>query len=260
MKNKLLFLMLIGVSFFSYSQTKSSGTVSLNSVSGASLSVKIDLNQASSLATITMVGPSNKWFSIGFNSTTMARNTDCITYGTSLLDQYLPGGQNQPTTDTTNNLTLVSNSVSGSTRTVVLTRPLSTGDAKDYTFNYNTISSTNLNIIWAIGPDTNVANQHDYFNAQNLTFSVLGNESFPTLENLTISPNPSNGIFNISNTNLIQLSKIKIFDTNAKLIKEIAILENQTNISLDLTNLSKGLYFVELSNDNDKTIKKIEIN
>ena len=258
MKNKLLFLMLIGVSFFSYSQTKSSGTVSLNSVSGASLSVKIDLDQTNSLATITLVGPSNKWFSIGFNVTAMDRNTDCITYGTSLLDQYLPGGQNQPTTDTTNNLTLVSNTVSGTTRTVVLTRPLSTGDAKDYTFSYSSISS--LNIIWAIGPDTNVAHQHSHFNTQNLTFSVLGNESFSTLEDLTISPNPSNGIFNISNTNLIQLSKIKIFDTNAKLIKELTILENQTNIALDLTNLSKGLYFVELSNDNDKTVKKIEIN
>lgn len=258
MKNKLLFLLLIGVSFFSNAQTKSSGTVALSSVSGASLSVKIDLDQTNSLATITLVGPSNKWFSIGFNVTAMDRNTDCITYGSSLLDQYLPGGKNQPTTDTTNNLTLVSNTVSGTTRTVVLTRPLSTGDSKDYTFTYSSISS--LNIIWAIGPDTNVANQHDYFNAQTLTFSVLGNESFLTLENLTISPNPSNGIFNISNTNLIQLSKIKIFDTNAKLIKELAILENQTNIALDLTNLSKGLYFVELSNDNDKTVKKIEIN
>ena len=259
MKNKLLFLLLIGVSFFSNAQTKSSGTVALSSVSGASLSVKIDLDQTNSLATITLVGPSNKWFSIGFNVTAMDRNTDCITYGASLLDQYLPGGHNQPITDTTNsNLKIESNSVVGAIRTLVVSRPLSTGDAKDYTFIYNTIS--NLNIIWAIGPDTNVANEHSYFNTQNLTFSVLGNESFPTLENLTISPNPSNGIFNISNTNLIQLSKIKIFDTNAKLIKELAILENQTNIALDLTNLSKGLYFVELSNDNDKTVKKIEIN
>lgn len=258
MKNKLLFLLLIGVSFFSNAQTKSSGTVALSTVSGASLSVKIDLDQTNSLATITLVGPSDKWFSLGFNETTMARNTDCITYGTSLLDQYLPGGRSKPITDTTNNLTLVSNSVSGMTRTIVLTRPFSTGDVKDYSFIYNTIS--NLNIIWAIGPDTNVANVHSYFNTQNLTFSVLGNESFPTLENLTISPNPSNGIFNISNTNLIQLSKIKIFDTNAKLIKELTILENQTNIALDLTNLSKGLYFVELSNDNDKKVNKIEIN
>lgn len=258
MKNKLLFLLLIGVSFFSNAQTKSSGTVALSTVSGASLSVKIDLDQTNSLATITLVGPSDKWFSLGLNETTMARNTDCITYGTSLLDQYLPGGRSKPITDTTNNLTLLSNSVSGMTRTIVLTRPLSTGDVKDYSFIYNTIS--NLNIIWAIGPDTNVANVHSYFDTQNLTFSVLGNESFPTLENLTISPNPSNGIFNISNTNLIQLSKIKIFDTNAKLIKELTILENQTNIALDLTNLSKGLYFVEFSNDNDKTVKKIEIN
>ncbi len=258
MKNKLLFLMLIGVSFFSYAQTKSSGTVDLSTISGYSLSVKIDLNQASSLATITLLGPSDKWFSIGFNATTMARNTDCITYGISLLDQYLPGGQNQPTTDTTNNLTLVSNTVSGTTRTVVLTRPLSTGDSKDYTFTYSSIS--NVNIIWAIGPGTNFTVEHSTRGFQNLTFTELGVEDFSTLENLTISPNPSNGIFNISNTNLIQLSKIKIFDTNAKLIKELSFLENQTNIALDLTNLSKGLYFVELSNDNDKSVKKIEIN
>lgn len=258
MKNKVIFLMLMSLSIFSNAQTKSSGTVTLNSVSGSSLSVKIDLDQTNSLARFTFVGPSNKWFSVGLNATIMARNADCITYGTSLLDQFLPGGHSQPSNDTTNNLTVESNTVVGSVRTLVVTRPLSTADAKDYTFTYNTISS--LNIIWAVGPDTNVANEHAFFNTKNITFSVLGNENFSVLEQLTLSPNPSNGIFNLSNSNLIQLSKIKVFDTNAKLVKEFDAFENQSNISLDLSGVSKGLYFVEISNENDKIVKKMQIN
>ncbi len=99
------------------------------------MKVKINLNSATSLATITMVGPSSKWLSIGLSTSDMATNKDVMTYGTTLLDQYFTSnGHVAPTTDATNNLTVVSNTVAGTTRTIVFTRPFSTGDAKDYTF------------------------------------------------------------------------------------------------------------------------------
>ncbi len=223
------------------------------------MKVKINLDAATSLATITMVGPSTKWFSIGLSTSTMATNKDVMTFGTTLLDQYFTSnGHVAPTTDATNNLTLVSNTVAGTTRTVVFTRPFNTGDTKDYTFAY---SITTLNIVWGIGPSTTVTSEHSTFGTKTLTFAaVLGTENFSTLQDIAIYPNPSNGIFNISKNSMISIDKIRVFDINAKLLKEISTEITDQNHTIDLTELQRGVYFMELSNATDQTVKKIIIN
>ena len=56
------------------------------------------------------------------------------------------------------------------------------------------------------------------------------------------------------------INKIRVFDINAKLIQEInPDYKNESN-SIDLTGLNSGLYFMEISNDNDQVVKKIIIN
>jgi hypothetical protein len=255
MKKSYLLLVTLALMNVSFGQTKSSGIVSLRT--GADLTtIKIDLNQTTSTVTMTMVGPSSRWFSVGFNTISMSSNTDVFTSaGTQVLDQVLPGGQIAPNTDTTNNLTVESNTVSGTSRTVVVTRPFNTGDSKDFTFNY---ASNSLNIIWAFGPDTNISNEHDRFGSKALTFTpTLGTEDFASLDKISISPNPSNGIFNISKNSAIQISKIRIFDTNAKLLKEIEQDVNRQENTVDLSSFNIGLYFMEISNKEDKIVKKI---
>jgi Secretion system C-terminal sorting domain/DOMON domain len=256
MKKSYLLFAILALINLTNAQIKSTGVVSLRT--GADLTtIKIDLNQATSTATLTMVGPSSRWFSVGFNTTSMTSNTDVFTSaGTQVIDQVLPGGQIAPNTDTTNNLTVVSNTVSGTSRTVVVTRPFNTGDSKDYTFNY---ASNSLNIIWAFGPDTNIANEHDRFGSKALTFTTLGTEDFNSINDIVVSPNPSSGIFTISKNSSIQISKIKIFDTNAKLLKEINVERFDSNNTINLSELSKGMYFLEISSKEDKIVKKVMI-
>lgn len=254
MKNLYLLLLLGCTITFSFAQQKETA---LTTIGG--MKVKINLDSATSTATITMMGPSTKWISIGLGTTSMSINKDVNTYGTSLLDQYFTSsGHVAPTTDTTNNLTLVSNTVNGTTRTVVYTRPFNTGDAKDYTFVY---SMTSMNIVWAIGPSTNVSSQHSTFGSKALTFSnVLGVSDYTTLSDIIIAPNPSNGIFTISKNSMTPISKIAVYDMNAKLVKEISSEITEQNNSIDLTSLDRGVYFMELSNDADQVVKKIIIN
>ena len=254
MKKTYLLMLCLGLMQLINAQQKETA---LTTIGG--MKVKINLNSATSLATITMVGPSSKWLSIGLSTSDMATNKDVMTYGTTLLDQYFTSnGHVAPTTDATNNLTVVSNTVAGTTRTIVFTRPFSTGDAKDYTFAY---TMTSLNIVWGIGPSTNVASEHSTFGSKTLTFSaVLANENFTSLEDIAVYPNPSNGIFNISKNSMISINKIRVFDNNAKLLKEINTEITDQNNSIDLTGLTKGLYFMELSNDSDQVVKKILIN
>ena len=254
MKKNYLLVLCFGVMQLSMAQLKE---MPLTNIGG--MKVKISLDSGTSIATITMVGPSSKWISIGLGTSDMAVNKDVHTYGTTLLDQYFTSnGHVAPTTDATNNLTLQSNDVVGSTRTVVYTRPFNTSDAKDYTFVY---SNNSLNIVWGIGPSTNVSSEHSTFGSKTLTFSaILGVEDHVALNDITIYPNPSNGVFTIAKNNLTTVNKISVYDMNAKLLKVIAKEITDQNNTIDLSELSKGMYFMEIANDADQVVKKIIIN
>lgn len=85
---------------------------------------------------------------------------------------------------------------------------------------------------------------------------VLSADSFE-VNQVSIYPNPSNGIFNIGFGNLIP-NKIEVYDVSGKLILQKNSLEvsnNQTNI--DLSNTSKGVYFVKISTDNNTITKRL---
>lgn len=253
MKKIYMLLAVLGMMNVSLAQQKTTGVKTLGGV----MTVKIDLNQATSVVTLTLTGPSDRWFSVGFNATSMATNTDCVvmTSATVFNDERLPGGHNAPVADATNNWAVTNNTVIGSTRTIIATRAFSTGDTNDFTFDY---AASSINLIWAYANSATYSlNDHgSNFGSLNATYSVLGVEDFATLDNISIYPNPSNGILNINKNSLVQISKIRIFDSRANLLKEMnADNENQFS-SINLSELSKGIYFMEISNNEDKVIKK----
>ena len=72
-----------------------------------------------------------------------------------------------------------------------------------------------------------------------------------------VYPNPSNGIFNISLGNL-QPTGIEVYDLTGKIVyskKEITISNFETNI--DLTQVTQGIYFVKIIENNQSTVKRI---
>lgn len=239
--------LLVGLNV-SMAQTKSSGIITLNSL----MTLKIDKNSTTSTVTITLTGPTDRWFGIGFNATTMANGTDCLYYLTSLVDSKITG-QSTPTTDSTNEWSVSSNTTSGTTRTLVLTRNF-VGGTGDYTFVYN---DSSLNIIWAYGTGLNLTQHSTVGRGSTALGFTLGTEDFASLAKITIAPNPSNGIFTISKNSQMSISKISIYDTNAKLLKVIDTELNFEDITFDLSKFSKGVYFVEISNDTDKVVQKI---
>lgn len=252
MKKLLLTIALISAGAFCTAQVKSTGTVSL----GSSMTLKLDLDASTSTVTYTITGPSNKWFAIGLNATTMSTNNpiDVVMFGTSLLDRYLAGGHNAPTADTTNNLTLASNTVSGSTRTIVVTRPFSTGDDKDYTF---TSSLNSLNVLWAVGSGTTVTQQHASRGTATITFT-LGNEDFSLENSLAIYPVPASAVITISNPKGLAIDSVRIFDINGRAVRELAKPAMANDVVTDISTLGAGLYFVEITSGGQKTVKKFE--
>ncbi len=253
MKKIYLLLFFITTSYFCQAQ-KTSGEVALGSL----MSAKIDLDPTNSRVTLTLKGPSDRWFAFGLNALSMNSGTDCVVMrsATSFSDDRLIGFQ-APVADAAQNWTVSSNTVNGSTRTIVATRAFNTGDSSDYVFDINLSS---LNVIYSFGSGTNYTlGYHGGANrgATTISFTTLGTNDFAAVENIDVYPNPSNGVFNISKNDLTSISKIRVFDTNAKLLKEIDT-KNDEAIAVNLSQYATGLYFMEIITEKDKMIKKIQ--
>ncbi len=148
MKTKSLFLFFLGFSYLSFAQSFTTGVVNLSSTPGLAMSVKLDIG---SNITMTLVGPSGRWFALGFGAGNMEPETDVVgvhSAGTlSNFDAKLIGYA-APLADALQNWTITSDQVVSGVRTIVATRPLDTGDANDYTF---LAEEGSLSLIWARG-------------------------------------------------------------------------------------------------------------
>jgi hypothetical protein len=85
---------------------------------------------------------------------------------------------------------------------------------------------------------------------------VLSNKNFE-LHNISVYPNPSNGVFNISLGDL-EPSSIEVYDLTGKIIvsqKDIIIANFET--SIDLSAASQGIYFVKINANNQQIVKRI---
>ncbi|MBL7887172.1 MAG: T9SS type A sorting domain-containing protein [Flavobacterium sp.] len=88
-----------------------------------------------------------------------------------------------------------------------------------------------------------------------LISGTLSNANFD-INDLTIYPNPSNGIFNIAK-NDIAIDSIEVFDVLGKKMGVKINNQNSNNLELDLTNVSTGIYFVKIQSNSQITTKKI---
>jgi uncharacterized repeat protein (TIGR03803 family) len=69
------------------------------------------------------------------------------------------------------------------------------------------------------------------------------------LDNITIYPNPNNGIFNISISTPIKNASIEVYSSLGALVHKQKILNQESMI--ELVNQPKGLYFVKIVSDNN---------
>jgi hypothetical protein len=154
MKNKSLLLFLLVFSQWSFSQTFTTGVVNLSSTAGLTMSVKLDI---STNVTMTITGPSLRWFALGFGAVNMANGTDVVGIHSAgaltNFDAKLTGNA-APVTDAQQNWTITSDQVAAGVRTIIATRALNTGDANDYAF---TAANGSLSLIWARGSSNSFA-------------------------------------------------------------------------------------------------------
>jgi len=248
MKKLLFTTLFLSFGLFSFAQF-TTGVVSL---AGSTRTVKIDTDV--STVTMTLTGDSTHWLGIGFNGFSMSEVTDMFIWNSTANRDYVaPGGHFQPSPDASGaqSWTIVSDNVSGGTRTVVATRPLVS--AGDYTFLNN---NSSINIIFSEGSSTTIGYHGSNPHApQTLTRSALGIEDFSLSASL-VYPNPSKGNFSIISKSIVE--QVSIYTLTGEFVKALKTgSENSGQINVE--GLSAGVYLIELKGANQKAWKKVVI-
>lgn len=257
MKRIITFLILV-IGTIGFSQQKTTSTVDLLS----NLSASLTLNNSNTTATLTINGPSDRWFAIAFGNFgdpgAMNSGNDLVYYNGSTLQDATHNGQgNTPSNDAVNNWTVVSNTLSAGTRTIVATRPF-IAEPSDYTFNF---SNGTISIAGAYGATASYSlayHNGNRYNAGSVGFNSLGVDDF-TLNSAQIYPNPSKGEFVIkTKTNL---EKINIYSQTGAFIKTINVKEDNDNksVEINIDKMQTGVYLIQLVNETDKIWKKIVV-
>jgi len=239
MKKTLLILFLITSSSL-FAQSFSTGTQTLSS----GLTANINIDNDTGTTTLTLAGPSNKWFGIGFGNSNMNGTDIFMTDGSSILDAYSTSN-GQPQADSSQesgDWTLVSNTVSSGTRTIVATRANDTGNSNDYTFS---ASAGSLTVIWAIGSSTEYA-YHSVRGATALSVSLGISEN--NLLSFEMYPNPVSDVLNIQLPTSTEKAEVSVFDYTGRLVSSKTISSNDK--AIDVQKISKGIYMIRVAANN----------
>lgn len=212
----------------------SSGTVNLP-VTG--MTVKLDTTPIG--VTLTLTGDSNSMLGIGFGNIGMASGSDGFIYNSTANRDYTFIGKTMPNADPSQDWTETSNTVSGSTRTIVATRSLS-GGAGDFVIPN---AAGTINIFYARKTGTTLG-YHDVgrdYAVLTMTSSTLStNEVAAASKKVSFYPNPAKTIVNLKNID--RINSLDIYDATGRKVKSIQPEGENINIE----DLKSGTYYFEI--------------
>ncbi|WP_290699874.1 T9SS type A sorting domain-containing protein [Lacinutrix sp.] len=247
MKKITIFTFLIATSL-SFSQVISSGEIILE----AGRSVQFDVNTTTNIVTMTMKFPENTWLGVGI-SPDIALGQDMgdqdddaiIGLATGIEDRNMNAGTGLPPVDT-NDWSVTSNTVAAGERTIIGIRARDTGSFEDFVFPNTEVS---FPMIYAKGGATFGYHGFGNYGMAMATLATLSTPEFEAISKLSIFPNPSSNVMNITIPTLIDEGlKMEVFDVLGKRIhtQQLTDLSSKVNIS----EWNSGLYLVRLSSSN----------
>ena len=252
MKNFTLTLLALFIFSSISGQTFSTGTITFPAPLNE-YSVKIDVT--SSLVTLTQIMPNDRWYSLAFNNSSMLSG-DIIAFvnSTNISDRQL-GGFGVPAADAVQSWTTISNTVVGSTRTVVSTRALNTGEPDDYVFSASA-GSINLACSRASSASFSLAPHGGSANAvSTASYAVtLANTEF-VLDDFKMYPNPAKGFATLELPINLESGVVKIYDALGRVVKNQTI--TTTDKEINTSDLTTGSYLLVLRTDYGNATKTL---
>lgn len=254
---KITFNLCIVVFFivFGYSNAQSynTGVVSLNAAVGSS--IQLDVNTDTSIVTMTLKGPFDRWFGVGFGASSMITGKDCVYVSNTIFTNATINYHAAPSTDASLVWTEISNTVSAGIRTVIATRAI-LGTGNDFSF---PTSDQSIMFIYANGNGTEAGIMNHGASRGATTYTptlgideVVSNSD--TNKDLIIYPNPTDSYINLDlPTNFVN-GTVNIYNVIGQRISESKLIDF-SNI-VDLSKIEKGIYLLEVVSKKGLTITK----
>ena len=104
---------------------------------------------------------------------------------------------------------------------------------------------------------TTVCNQLEMTNS---SCSLLSADEFDLNESIKIFPNPASGKFFIKNVSSVNIQNISIYNLEGRIIFKSLEKNSFRSKSIDINNLSNGMYFVKIDTEYGRKLDKILIN
>lgn len=220
----------LGAQFFS------TGTVNLPT---ASMTVKIVTNPTT--VTLTLTGDSNSMLGIGFGTNGMEAGADGFVYNSSANRDYSFNGVGvTPSADPSQDWTVTSNTVSGSTRTVIATRSLA-GGSGDFAI---TNDNSSIDIFYARRAGNLALGYHnslrDYITLTR-TSVLATDEAGASNKNIILYPNPAKETVGFKNADKIK--SVDIFESTGRKIRT----EKMNGKEINISDLKSGNYYLEIT-------------
>ena len=250
---KLTGILLFLLPVLSMGQIKSTGEIQLME----GMTAKLELNSVTSVATLTLTGPSDRWFALSFKGEFpegfgMGEGNDVVWYnGETLMDGVQNGTGVPPTEDDINHWMVSSNVELDGIRTIIASRPFETEDEQDYAYNFD---DEEMDFAYARrGNASYEFNGHGIFRGVHLNMplkDVLENHEVDASKNLKILPNPTSGKFSVQFD--IPIRSILVYDANGK-----TVFHSKSANFYDISSHPAGIYFVEIFTDKNIYYRKI---
>jgi|GEM_PF-6735165 len=254
---KLLLIFAFVTGLFMNAQNYEGGVV-LSSSGTVPITLDIVINNTTSEAMFTFSGPSDKYYSVGFDAISMGDAPYIFfTQQSTLQERKLSGGRNAGTV-LNPTIVITSDTTDNGVRTIVFTRALTIADT-DY-FDFSTINaSTTLDLIWAEGSSLSIQKHSRKgdtsmeFSESNLSVDLIRSQRDSSYIQLT--PNPVEGILTI--TNYLKLKTIAIYDMA---YKKIATYDaKSTTGTLDMSAFDTGTYLVKSTGNDGSSVAEFVI-
>jgi hypothetical protein len=86
--------------------------------------------------------------------------------------------------------------------------------------------------------------------------ATLGLDDIALRNGIAMYPNPGQNNVTIANSTSIKLDQLAIYDVSGRLINTIDLRNMQQERTIDLSNLTSGVYMLQIQGDGAKTIKR----
>lgn len=141
---------------------------------------------------------------------------------------------------------------------------VSTGSSFLYTYDYNaTHNNTTIytDTFYVSVVDGTTDCESPMSMVTGTVICTVGEDEMPTaFSGISIQPNPSKGVFQLIGSNIDEQLQISIYNTNGKVVYQLeSKVSNNFNEKVDLSNLSKGIYFVKFQGKDSMEMRKVVI-